>query len=126
MFGEVRKKIIIIPAGDAFGQLGLGNTQDSATYASPKSCSFSIVVEDADCGDNHAAIITSTQARVCLIALLEDGNVYMMGSNEDGKLGIGSLREERQNVPTLINLLIGHHVSSISCGWAHTVCATCK
>ncbi len=44
-----------------------------------------------------------------------------MGSNQDGKLGIGSSRILSANVPTLVESLDHTQLVSVSCGWTHTV-----
>lgn len=46
-----------------------------------------------------------------------------MGSNQDGKLGIGN-RTVSVNVPTLVESLDHVQLVSVSCGWTHTVALT--
>ena len=41
-------------------------------------CSFNIVIEQVSCGEEHTAFIGDG-----------DHHVYCMGSNTDGKLGVG-------------------------------------
>jgi len=63
---------------DNCGQLGLGTTSRDKKYPSPVFCSFNILIKDISCGEDHSAFIS------------ESGHVYCMGSNSNGKLGIGN------------------------------------
>lgn len=74
------------------GQLGI-NSRAGKSYALPKLVCFHTVIQELSCGEDHAALITS------------QGYLYTMGSNQDGKLGIGSSRILSANVPTLVESL---------------------
>ncbi|OMJ89712.1 hypothetical protein SteCoe_8077 [Stentor coeruleus] len=94
--------------GDHFGQLGLGGKTSSKTYASPRFCSFNITIKDISCGEEHSAFISSS------------GHIYTMGSNTDGRLGIGSRSIKQSPSPCLVEELANTKAIKISCGWGHT------
>jgi alpha-tubulin suppressor-like RCC1 family protein len=50
--------------------------------------------------------------------------VYTMGSNQDGKLGLGRTDIEESNVPCLVESLSGEHVVDVSAGSSHTAAVT--
>lgn len=81
---EVLYTEVYVWGSDACGQLGLelhGTARGGARlsyYASPKSCSFNVLVQQIACGAHHTAMLTQT------------GHLYMMGQNNFGQLGIGS------------------------------------
>lgn len=66
----------LIILDDYYGQLGVG--LDKTVHRIPKVCSFNIVIAQVSCGEEHTAFIEKL-----------GGNVYCMGSNTDGKLGVG-------------------------------------
>ena len=43
----------------------------------PKMCSFNILIKHVACGLDHSALLSF------------EGHLYMMGSNFEGKLGLG-------------------------------------
>lgn len=94
--------------GDHFGQLGLGGKTSGKTYASPRFCSFNILIKDISCGEEHSAFISSS------------GHIYTMGSNTDGRLGIGSRSIKQSPSPCLVEDLANTKALKISCGWGHT------
>jgi alpha-tubulin suppressor-like RCC1 family protein len=47
----------------------------------PKVCSFNIHIAQVACGDDHTVFVSSPE---------DGGYVYSMGSNIDGKLGLGN------------------------------------
>lgn len=47
-----------------------------------------------------------------------------MGSNHEGRLGIGETKMPHTSQPCLVETLSAHHAVDISCGWGHTVAIT--
>lgn len=94
--------------GDHFGQLGLGNKHTGKTYSLPRFCSFNILIRDLACGEEHSAFISSS------------GHVYSMGSNSDGRLGLGDKSLRQSSSPCLVEGLLNYRSVKISCGWGHT------
>lgn len=98
--------------GDHFGQLGLGNKHSGKTYAYPRFCSFNILIKEIACGEEHSAFIS------------QSGHVYCMGSNSDGRLGLGDRSLRQSSSPCLVEGLLNHRCVKISCGWGHTAVIT--
>ena len=75
-----QRTTIFVWGSDKFGQLGQNSTKKIFTL--PKKCSFSGLqrVKKVACGDQHSAILTL------------DGTVFMMGSNQGGKLGFKNVQ----------------------------------
>jgi hypothetical protein len=61
---------------DYYGQLGVGF--EKTQHPVPKVCSFNILIRQVSCGEDHTAFIVEPS-----------GQVYAMGNNTDGKLGVG-------------------------------------
>ena len=78
---------------DNFGQLGIGTKQGSKTYRVPRPCKFDIVIKQISCGEEHSAF------------LAERGMIFTMGSNVDGRLGIGDKNIPYVSTPCLIESL---------------------
>jgi X-linked retinitis pigmentosa GTPase regulator len=74
----------------------------------PKVCSFNVIVHSVSCGEEHSCFVAG-----------DGGYVYSMGSNADGKLGIGDFNKSVCNVPTLVDGLYG--IKKVSCGLSHTL-----
>jgi X-linked retinitis pigmentosa GTPase regulator len=98
--------------GDHFGQLGLGGKVTGKTYSSPRFCSFNILIKDISCGEEHSGFISYS------------GHIYTMGSNADGRLGIGSRTIKQSPSPCLVEELGNYNCVKISCGWGHTAVIT--
>lgn len=64
---------------ESHGQLGLGSNFGQV-HVNPKLCSFNIKITKVRCGEEHSALIA------------DSGHLYMMGSNQDGQLGIENNR----------------------------------
>ena len=47
-----------------------------------------------------------------------------MGSNLNGRLGLGDKTITHSPVPSLIESLIDHKATAISCGWSHNALVT--
>ncbi|EAS06544.2 regulator of chromosome condensation RCC1 protein, partial (macronuclear) [Tetrahymena thermophila SB210] len=94
---------------DSHGQLGLGQKQQGGNcYFSPKFCCFNISIQQISCGLEHSAF------------LAHNGNVYMIGSNKQGQLGIGSKETLSRSVPVLLESLGKHTIVKVSCGGGHS------
>ena len=93
---------------DRCGQLGFGNKQGGRCYSIPKFCTFNVVIRRIACGEEHSAFITN------------DGAVYSMGSNSDGRLGIGDRSIKMLSAPCLVEDLSWGKATELSCGWGHT------
>ncbi|XP_028407993.1 uncharacterized protein LOC114530602 isoform X2 [Dendronephthya gigantea] len=72
---------------------------------------FSPIVQIC-CGNNHAIFLT------------ESGNVYTMGQNDHGQLGLGNKTERTS--PVLVQELLTHEVISVGAGAAHCVTVTAQ
>ena len=100
---------------NSFGQLGLGDKQNRLiptllllpNNIGPKLVSCrSVSCRSVSCGFKYTMIIDT------------DDNIWVMGSNEYGELGIG----KSVSTPTLLpTLLPGIKGRLISCGSSHTV-----
>eukprot|EP01022_Parablepharisma_sp_SALTPOND_P031032 TRINITY_DN781_c0_g1_i1.p1 TRINITY_DN781_c0_g1~~TRINITY_DN781_c0_g1_i1.p1 ORF type:complete len:860 (+),score=139.28 TRINITY_DN781_c0_g1_i1:5957-8536(+) len=104
--------LLIKTIGDSYGQLGISSKGIGKSYSKPKQCSFNIVIRDISCGDEHAAFLTN------------DGLVYTMGNNLNGRLGLGDSKLTHSSVPCLVESFLETHVVNISCGWTHTAAVT--
>jgi X-linked retinitis pigmentosa GTPase regulator len=93
---------------DRYGQLGLGNKHKARCYSIPRFCTFNVIICKVACGDEHSAFITS------------NGSVYTMGSNADGRLGIGDRSVKLSSTPCLVEELSWFKAVEVSCGWGHT------
>jgi alpha-tubulin suppressor-like RCC1 family protein len=63
---------------DSHGQLGLNADKKTSFVKKPKKCTWNMAVKDLSCSVNHVAIVS------------QEGQVYTLGSNSYGKLGIAS------------------------------------
>jgi X-linked retinitis pigmentosa GTPase regulator len=86
----------------------LGVGCDKVIYNVPKVCSFNVIVYSVSCGEEHSCFVAG-----------DGGYVYSMGSNANGKLGIGDLKKPTCNVPTLVEGL--QNVVKVACGLSHTL-----
>ena len=94
--------------GDHFGQLGLASKQTGKTYCVPRFCSFNVFIKQVACGEEHAAFIA------------QNGCVYTMGSNSEGRLGIGNRAIRQSASPCLVETLSTRAAEYVACGWGHT------
>ncbi|KAL0478072.1 ultraviolet-B receptor UVR8 [Acrasis kona] len=107
--------ILLTSSGDlvgygsnSYGQLGLGfvsNVQVSPAHINLLNESVSLVA----CGDYHT------------IALTSSGRVMTFGDNDDGQLGLGSIKS--QNRPTFIesSIMAGKFFVNAAAGSSHTI-----
>lgn len=99
---------VFVWGSDQFGQLGLGNNQHK-TYSLPRFCSFNILIKSVSCGDQHSGFISS------------EGHIYTMGSNLEGRLGIGDLNKKFSSSPCLVESLKTEECLQLSCGGGHSI-----
>ena len=93
---------------DHQGQLGLGSKDNSKCYSVPRFCSFNVFIKQISCGDEHSAFITN------------NGLIYTIGSNQDGKLGIDNYNIGHSSAPCLVEVPHPACATHISCGQGHT------
>jgi len=93
---------------DRYGQLGLGNKQGGRCYCTPKFCSFNIIIKTVACGEEHSAFITGK------------GQIFTVGSNSEGRLGLGDRTMLQSSTPCLVEALSNLNAVNVSCGWGHT------
>jgi len=96
---------VISCGSDRSGQLGL-NKKAHKSYITPIFCSFNILIQKVSCGNEHSAFISIS------------GHVYSMGSNAQGRLGVGSSSMKGSSSPVLVEGL--PRCIDISCGWTHS------
>ncbi|OMJ90599.1 hypothetical protein SteCoe_6997 [Stentor coeruleus] len=97
---------------DANGQLGLGSKACGKVLKSPRLCSFNILIREISCGEEHSALISHS------------GYVYTMGTNSEGRLGLGTKSIKQSHSPCLVEELVTQKAIKIGCGWGHTVVLT--
>lgn len=95
--------------GDHFGQLGLGRKKRGRTYSSPRFCSFTVLIKEASCGEEHSCFISGS------------GHVYSIGNNSEGSLGIGDRTIPHTSSPRLVESLLSCYIQGVACGWRHTL-----
>ena len=92
-----------------YGQLGLGHT---ASVTAPQRIIEGlegVEVADISCGGWHSALLTT------------EGEVYVFGRGEYGRLGIGDKTGSSKLRPTLVKALEGTRMVQLSCGGSHTL-----
>jgi alpha-tubulin suppressor-like RCC1 family protein len=96
---------------DQDGQLGLGGTIGK-TFPSPRLCSFNVLIKELSCGEEHSAFISN------------QGHIYTMGSNTEGRLGIDDQSVTFSSSPCLVSKLTDKNPVKLACGWGHTAVIT--
>jgi alpha-tubulin suppressor-like RCC1 family protein len=66
------------------------------------------VIKQVSCGEEHTAFVS-----------LDGGHVYSMGSNSEGKLGVGDKTLKSSNVPCLVEGI--ENIVKVTCGMSHTL-----
>lgn len=92
------------------GQLGLQTSQETNHSVSlPKQCSYNILVKSVACGPDHTHLLS------------QSGYLYSMGSNRDGRLGLGLTYQQLQyqRSPRLVESL--NKLSSVSTSIRHSL-----
>lgn len=95
---------------NTWGQLGLGHL-DNVPYPEPVDAMRESTVSHVACGGHHLVLLT-----------LQD-EVWVAGKNSHAQLGIEET-EDRQTQPVLLDTLSGRHITTIACGYDHTVLVT--
>ncbi|XP_027837521.2 probable E3 ubiquitin-protein ligase HERC1 [Aphis gossypii] len=90
-----------------FGKLGHGNNERQRKPKLIESL-YDVVVIQVACGHKHSAVLS------------QDGEVYVFGSAEHGKLGLGGHVNKKR--PTKIVHKGFLNIKYIACGQNHTVC----
>lgn len=96
-----------------YGQLGLGTT---ASVTAPQRIIEGlegVCIDDAACGGWHSAVLSS------------DGEVFMFGRGEYGRLGLADRTGSSKLRPVRVkSVLEGYRVVQVSCGGSHTLAVT--
>jgi len=105
-----------------FGQLGIPTNAKASSkteskkefIVNPTSCSFNAKVKQIACGETSSHILS------------EEGFVYSMGSNKDGRLGLGisPLNLPATNKPQLVKEL--SQITKLACGLSHILALDCQ
>lgn len=95
-----------------YGQLGNGTTSNMTVPTLIQEGLFGVKVSDIAAGGWHSLAIT------------EDGEVYVWGRGEHGRLGLGDPAGASRLRPTKVEGLEGLRVVEASCGGTHTVVVT--
>ena len=93
---------------DSEGQLGLDNYSSEAFYSNPKFIRYQINVVSLQCGNEHTILQS------------EMGNIYAMGSNKFGQIGLGPNVPKRAT-PTLIPFCKTEKAWNFAVGADHTL-----
>ena len=80
--------------------------------ADPQFCYYGVQIKLIACGNEHSAFVTN------------ENNIYTMGSNRCGQLGIRDQSVKENGSPILVQHMTGHRITDISCGGMHTIVAT--
>lgn len=89
------------------GQLGLDVNEDS--ILTPMQLNIEIPIESVSCGESHSLLLSIEK------------NVYGMGSNQNGQLGLGRLNSTSE-ITQISNL---NEIRIISCGDKHSIAIHC-
>jgi alpha-tubulin suppressor-like RCC1 family protein/Ca2+-binding EF-hand superfamily protein len=97
----------------ASGKLGLGEiTSEQECFAAvPTWVPIPKHILQVSCGNAHTGAVTV------------DGELYMWGNADGGRLGLGA-RLEMQPSPVLVESLLEEKVLMVACGNNHTLCVT--
>eukprot|EP00889_Picochlorum_renovo_P001271 jgi/Picre1/28301/NNA_003707.t1 len=95
-----------------YGQLGNGTTSNMTVPTLIQEGFFGVKVSDIAAGGWHSLAIT------------EDGEVYVWGRGEHGRLGLGDPAGASRLRPTKVEGLEGLRIVEASCGGTHTVVVT--
>jgi len=92
---------------NSYGQLSIESKHKGECIPVPQQCSFNLMITLISCGDEHTGFLTS------------NGKVFMVGSNKDGRLGIGDKKLKQSHTPCLLESLSKYTIIKLSCGWGH-------
>jgi hypothetical protein len=98
----------------ASGKLGLGEIATAQECYAPEPTWVPIpkAILQVSCGNAHTGAVTV------------DGELFMWGNADAGRLGLGSGRSEPQPNPVLVESLLGEQVLMVACGNNHTLIVT--
>lgn len=102
---------VFVWGSTAQGRIGQA---DSVAILSPLSCNFGQTVRQAACGDEFTLVVS------------EAGQVLALGSNAEGRLGVGDAAVREVYVPTLLKDLSNQRIVGLSCGAGHSVAVTAE
>lgn len=114
---------VYVWGSDSQGQLGIGSLQETGTlergaytraYPIPRAFSFDTIFKSCAAGTSHAALITSS------------GQLFMMGSNDSGKLGLGDMTQGEIHEPNLVQSLGKVEIKQVALGDSHTIAVSEK
>jgi len=105
------KTELFVWGSDKYGQLGLGNKNAARCYCVPRLCNFNISIMKVACGSFHTAILSN------------QGQIYTVGSNLCGQLGLGKT-VEKSNIPMLVDAVKDIIFTDISCGNQYSMAIT--
>lgn len=94
---------------DSQGQLGLAHKDKGRSYSLPRFCCFNVFIRSISCGTLHSAFIEAS------------GLLYTIGSNSDGRLGVGKKAIGQSKSPCLVEALAHVRVAEVACGGGHTL-----
>lgn len=94
---------------DSCGQLGLAHKDKGRSYSLPRFCCFNVFIKSISCGTVHSAFIEAS------------GLLYTIGSNADGRLGVGKRAVGQSKSPCLVEALAHVRIAEVACGGGHTL-----
>lgn len=100
-----------------YGQLGVGINVTSGTYPLPRWV-------DGDGLIAGRRVFNVAVGYAHVLALTDDMRLYAWGANESGQLGNGTTNISGTPVPVSLSLPEGSAISSLACGWAHSLALT--
>lgn len=87
-----------------------------------KPYSFDVIITKVSCGFDHTGFVTCKSTLV-ILNFIADGLLFVMGSNQYGKLGIGNSYEQVSSVksPILINSLANKQIVDVNFNENHSL-----
>ncbi len=95
---------------DSEGQLGTSDYSFSSNYTTPRLLKYSVNIKKISCGDTHTLLLS------------EMGNLYALGSNKFGQLGLGKI--EKRVKPAMLSLCKKEKIWKIAAGGFHSLLTT--
>lgn len=88
--------------------------ESNRTYPLPRLSEIKVALKRVACGEDFSLLLTV------------QGQVFAMGSNADGRLGLNDRALRNKPTPCLIKALADFKVIQISCGWGHSAALTAE